>query len=116
MSLARAATRWGSVRLMRRASRSIPYFGAALALAMIGRDMRRKGVVGGFLNVALDATPFVGAAKNAVEAIRGDFIPDRNHFPRNHQASSRAAHRSPEPRTSENSRTTEPQNPGTTKP
>jgi hypothetical protein len=77
MSLTRSATRWGSLRLLRRAKRSIPFLGAAIAIAAIGHEMRRKGVIRGAANIALDATPVVGAAKNLIEAFRGDFIPDR---------------------------------------
>ena len=40
--------------------------------------MKRKGFFRGALDTGLNATPFLGAAKNAVELIRGrDFIPDR---------------------------------------
>jgi hypothetical protein len=36
-------------------------------------------VLGGALDTALDATPGVGAVKNAIEAIRGrDFITDKS--------------------------------------
>jgi hypothetical protein len=63
--------------MLRRARRSVPFVGAAIAIAAIGGEMRRKGVFRGALNTALDATPFVGAAKNLIEAFRGDFIPDR---------------------------------------
>ena len=41
--------------------------------------MRRKGVLGGALDTGMNATPFLGAAKNVAEMIRGrDFFPDRN--------------------------------------
>jgi hypothetical protein len=40
--------------------------------------MRRKGVVGGLADTGLNSIPFVGAAKNMVEVVRGeDFFPDR---------------------------------------
>ena len=46
--------------------------------ATILATMRRKGVVGGALDTGLNAVPFVGAAKNVFELMRGrDFIPDR---------------------------------------
>lgn len=77
MSVTRSAARWGSARLLRRAQRSVPFLGAALAILAIGGEMRRKGVVRGAVNLALDATPFLGAAKNMIEVFRGDFIPDR---------------------------------------
>jgi len=65
-------------KLARRLSRSIPYVGAAVALFTIGAAIRRKGMFGGAVHSGLDAIPFVGAAKNMAEVIRGrDFIPDR---------------------------------------
>ena len=40
--------------------------------------MRRKGVISGALDTGLNAMPFVGAAKNVLEVVRGrDFFPDR---------------------------------------
>jgi hypothetical protein len=40
--------------------------------------MRRKGVISGALDTGLNAVPFVGAAKNVLEVVRGrDFFPDR---------------------------------------
>lgn len=50
-----------------------------IALATLGSAMRRKGIVRGAIHSALDAIPFLGAAKNITEAARGrDFIPDRD--------------------------------------
>jgi hypothetical protein len=70
--------RWGGMRLSRRLARSMPWIGGAIALATIVSTMRRKGVVGGALDTGLNAVPFVGAAKNAAEVVRGrDFFPDR---------------------------------------
>ena len=40
--------------------------------------MKRKGFFRGFMDTGLNAIPFVGAAKNTVELVRGrDFFPDR---------------------------------------
>ncbi len=56
----------------------MPWIGTAIALATIGATMRRKGVFGGAADAGLNAIPFVGAAKNTVELVRGrDFFPDR---------------------------------------
>jgi hypothetical protein len=72
------AARWGGARLSRRLARSIPFFGALVALATLGATMRRKGMVGGLADTGLNSIPFVGAAKNVVEVVRGeDFFPDR---------------------------------------
>jgi hypothetical protein len=74
----RRAARWSGARLARRLARSIPFLGAAVAVATLGATMRSKGVVGGVADTSLNAIPFVGAAKNVIEVVRGeDFFPDR---------------------------------------
>lgn len=70
--------RWGGARLSRRISRSVPWIGGAIALATVVSTMKRKGFFGGMMDTGLNAIPFVGAAKNTVELVRGrDFFPDR---------------------------------------
>ena len=70
--------RWGSARLSRRLSRSIPILGAAIAAVTVVATMRRKGVISGVLDTGLNALPGIGAAKNVIELARGrDFFPDR---------------------------------------
>jgi hypothetical protein len=62
----------------RRLTRAIPWIGGAIALVTLGSAIRRKGFLGGTVHTGLDFIPFVGAAKNLAEAVRGrDFIPDR---------------------------------------
>jgi hypothetical protein len=57
----------------------MPWIGGVVAVAAVGTAIRRKGLFGGTLDTALDATPVIGAVKNAFEAIRGrDFIKDRS--------------------------------------
>ena len=52
--------------------------GGLLALATFGAAVRRKGLLGGTANTVLDFIPWVGGAKNLVEAARGhDFIRDK---------------------------------------
>jgi hypothetical protein len=69
---------WGGARLSRRMSRSLPWIGAAIAVATVVSTMRRKGVISGAFDTGLNAVPFVGAAKNVFEVARGrDFFPDR---------------------------------------
>ncbi len=70
--------RWGGARVSRRLAKSVPVLGALVAVATLIGTLRRKGVIGGTFDTALNAIPFVGAAKNAVEIARGrDFFPDR---------------------------------------
>jgi hypothetical protein len=70
--------RWGGARLSRRAGKSLPWIGAAIAVATVVGTMKRKGVLRGGLDTALNALPVVGAMKNIAETVRGrDFISDR---------------------------------------
>ena len=56
----------------------MPWIGSLVAIATIGSVLRRKGVVRGTMDTALNFIPFVGGAKNVAEAMRGrDFFPDR---------------------------------------
>lgn len=88
------AARWGGARLSRRLARSVPFFGALVAMATLGATMRRKGVVGGLADTGLNSIPFVGAAKNVVEVLRGeDFFPDQPPGPRRPPRARRAAAR-----------------------
>lgn len=78
MTMTRRVTRWGGATLSRRLSRSLPWVGAAIAIATVASTVRRKGVISGTLDTGLNAIPFVGAAKNVIEMARGrDFFPDR---------------------------------------
>ena len=63
--------------MAKRAAKMLPFGGAAVVLFLVGSDIRKKGVAKGLLNSGIDAIPFVGLAKNAVELFRGDFIPDK---------------------------------------
>lgn len=79
MTLTTQVSQYARGRLVRRLSRSIPWIGAVVAIAAMGTAIRRKGLIGGALDTALDATPGVSALKNACEAIRGrDFIKDKS--------------------------------------
>ena len=78
MTTTRKIARWGGARLSRRAARSVPWIGTAVALATVAATIGRKGFFGGLLDTGLNAVPFLGAAKNVAEVVRGrDFIADR---------------------------------------
>jgi hypothetical protein len=78
MTIGNRMTRWGTARLSRRVSRSIPILGAAIAVATVVATVRRKGLISGTLDTGLNAIPGIGAAKNVIEMARGrDFFPDR---------------------------------------
>ena len=70
--------RWGGARVSRRLARSVPFFGAIVALGMLGYAVRRKGWLGGTVDTTLNAIPVVGALKTVAEVVRGrDLIADR---------------------------------------
>ncbi len=78
MGVAKQIGQYARGRLIRRFARSMPWIGAAVAIVSVGAAVRRKGMVGGSIDTALDAMPGVGAVKNAIEAVRGrDFIKDK---------------------------------------
>jgi len=78
MSVTQQALQYGKRRVTRKLIRAVPYLGAVVAIATVGRAMRRKGMVRGAVDTVLDLIPFVGGAKNAVEIARGrDLIADR---------------------------------------
>jgi len=65
-------------KMARRLTRAVPWLGGAVALLTVGAAIRRKGLLGGSVDTALDMIPFVGGAKNLVEVGRGrDFIRDK---------------------------------------
>ena len=69
---------YGQRRIARKMLRAVPWLGGLVALATVGLAVRRKGMLGGTVDTALDFIPFVGGVKNAAEVVRGrDFIPDR---------------------------------------
>lgn len=76
-SLGRKIVHAGGWQVAKRVARMVPFGGAAVVLVLLGTDIKRKGVIGGVINSGIDAIPFVGLAKNAVELVRGDFIPDK---------------------------------------
>ncbi len=67
----------GGWQVAKRAARAIPFGGTAVAILLVGSDIKKKGVVKGVLNSGIDAIPVLGLAKNAVELFTGDFIPDK---------------------------------------
>ena len=68
----------GQRRVLKRVGRSLPWFGAAVAILGLASTIRRKGVIGGALDTALNTMPVVGGVKSVAEFVRGrDFIRDR---------------------------------------
>ena len=67
----------GGWQVAKRVAKTIPFGGTAVVIVLVGTDIKNKGVVKGLINSGIDAIPFVGLAKNAVELVRGDFIHDK---------------------------------------
>ena len=68
----------GGWQVAKRVAKMVPFGGTVIVITLIGHDIRKKGFVRGMVNSGIDAIPFVGLAKNAVELFAGDFIPDRS--------------------------------------
>jgi hypothetical protein len=78
MSIQQQALRFGQRRVTGRIVRTLPWIGAVVALATLGSAIRRKGLVRGSVDSALNAIPYVGGAKGMAEMVRGrDFIADK---------------------------------------
>ncbi|MGI8788626.1 MAG: hypothetical protein ACR2HG_12790 [Pyrinomonadaceae bacterium] len=77
-SLKRKLVHAGGWSVAKRVAKSIPYVGTAMAIGLVGYDIKKKGVVKGVLNAGIDAIPFVGAGKNIIEFFTGDLLPDKD--------------------------------------
>ena len=76
-SVTRKLVHAGGWQVVKRAAKMIPFGGTIVVVGLVGHDIKKKGVVNGVINSSLDAIPVLGFAKNAVELVRGDFIPDK---------------------------------------
>lgn len=77
-SIKRKLIHAGGWQIAKRTAKMIPLGGTIVAVGLVGHDIKRKGVVKGVLNSGLDAIPILGLAKNVVELVTGDFIPDKD--------------------------------------
>jgi len=77
-SLKRRILHAGGWQVAKRLAKMVPLGGTVVAVALVGDDIRRKGVFRGSINSGLDAIPIFGLAKNAVEFVTGDLIPDKS--------------------------------------
>lgn len=78
MSITSQAVQYGQRRIARKMLRAVPWLGGIVALATLGVAVRRKGLLGGVIDTALDFIPFVGGVKNVAEIARGrDLISDK---------------------------------------
>jgi hypothetical protein len=75
--IVRRIIRAGGYRIAMRAAKSVPLVGTAVAVGLIGYEIKKKGIARGLVNTALDATPIVGLIKNTIEIFTGDWLPDK---------------------------------------
>jgi hypothetical protein len=73
----RRIIRAGGYRIAMKVAKSVPLVGTALAVGLIGFEIKKKGIARGLVNTALDATPVVGLIKNTIEMFTGDWLPDK---------------------------------------
>jgi hypothetical protein len=65
---------WAVVKKLLKA---IPIIGPVFTVGFAGHDIKKKGIVPGAVHIGLDVTPVVGTAKNVIEIVTGDWIPDK---------------------------------------
>jgi hypothetical protein len=66
---------WAVVKKLLKA---IPIIGPVFTVGFAGHDIKKKGLGPGAIHVGLDVTPVVGTAKNVIEIVTGDWIPDKD--------------------------------------
>ena len=84
----RSLMRAGGTRIMRKVGKAMPLVGTAVVISMTAYEIKKKGLVRGIVNTALDATPVVGTAKNVIEIFTGDWLPDKATAPPTQQLTS----------------------------
>ena len=77
-SLKRRLLHAGGWQVAKRLAKMVPFGGTIVVVALVGDDIRKKGTIRGVVNSGLDAIPVFGLAKNALELVTGDLIPDKN--------------------------------------
>lgn len=75
--LKRRALRAGAWQVTKRLIKPIPIVGSAVAIGLASYTIKKKGLVRGTIDVALNVTPIVGTAKNLVEIFTGDLINEK---------------------------------------
>jgi hypothetical protein len=87
---------WAVVKKLLKA---IPVIGTVFSVGFAGHEIKKKGLVPGAVHVGLDVIPIVGTAKNVVEIVTGDWIPDKapKEFPTTDPSSSSLGPRASRP-------------------
>jgi hypothetical protein len=80
-NLVRSLLRAGSTRLVKKVGKAVPLVGTAVVIGMTAYEVKKKGLLRGIVNTALDATPIIGTAKNVIEVFTGDWLADKERAP-----------------------------------
>ena len=67
--------------VVKKVLKAIPIIGPVFTVGFAGHDIKKKGLVPGAVHIGLDVTPVVGTAKNVIEIVTGDWIPDKDSKP-----------------------------------
>jgi hypothetical protein len=73
----RSLLRAGGTRIVRKVGKAMPVVGTAVVIGMTAYEVKKKGLLRGVVNTALDAMPLLGTAKNVIEVFTGDWLPDK---------------------------------------
>ena len=77
MSMAKTVKGRVGWAVVKKLLKAIPIVGTVFTVGFAGHDIKKKGLVPGAVHLGLDVTPVVGTAKNLVEIVTGDWIPDK---------------------------------------
>ncbi len=75
--IAKKVAEIGGWQVVKRIAKRVPVIGTVLTIGLVGNDIRKKGIIKGVANSAIDLIPFVGTAKGVVELFTGDLIADK---------------------------------------
>lgn len=75
--IAKKVAEIGSWQVVKRIAKRVPVIGTVLTIGLVGNDIRKKGIIKGVANSAIDLIPFVGTAKGVVELFTGDLISNK---------------------------------------
>jgi hypothetical protein len=74
--MAKGITNRAGWEIAKKLVKAIPFIGPICSVVFAGRAIQKKGIIPGAVHVGLDVTPVVGTAKNVIEIVTGDWIPD----------------------------------------
>lgn len=76
--LKKRVVRASAWQITKRIIKPLPIVGSVFAVGLAGYTIKKKGLLRGSIDVALNVTPIVGTAKGIVEIVTGDILPDKH--------------------------------------